>query len=78
MDLESLSSLGKLDWESQCKMVEDTRSHLKCDDLDYLSLSSKNFIEPLITFLSCANDLHDIRAQRAGFQLLFTFLSKNR
>ncbi|XVF59639.1 hypothetical protein PTKIN_Ptkin07bG0292000 [Pterospermum kingtungense] len=78
MDFESLSSLGELDWESQCKMVEDTKSQLKRDDLDFLSMSSKNFIEPLIKFLSSAHDFHDIRAQRAGFQLLLTFLSKNR
>ena len=77
-DLESLSSLAELDWESKCKMVEDMKTHLKCDDLACLSMSSKNFIEPLINFLSSAHDLHDIRAQRAGFQLLLTFLSKNR
>ncbi|XWS33773.1 hypothetical protein CRYUN_Cryun22dG0112300 [Craigia yunnanensis] len=74
MDLESLSSLAELDWESQYKMVEDMKNHLKCD---CLSMSSNNFIEPLIEFLSSAHDLHDIRAQRAGLQLL-TFLSKNR
>ncbi|XWS29288.1 hypothetical protein CRYUN_Cryun24cG0015600 [Craigia yunnanensis] len=77
-DLESLSSLAELDWESKCKMVEDMETHLKCDDLACLSMSSKNFIEPLINFLSSAHDLHDIRAQRAGFQLLLTFVSKNR
>ncbi|XVE82607.1 hypothetical protein DITRI_Ditri16bG0019100 [Diplodiscus trichospermus] len=77
-DLESLSSLDELDWESQYKMVEDMENHLKCNDLDCLSMSSKNFIEPLIKFLSSAHDLHDIRAERAGFQLLLTFLSKNR
>ncbi|KAK8556826.1 hypothetical protein V6N13_064826 [Hibiscus sabdariffa] len=75
---EYLSGLAELDRESQYKMVEDIKIHLKCDDLDCLSLSSKNFIEPLIRFLSSANDLHDIRGQRAGFQLLSTFLSKNR
>ncbi|XWS45428.1 hypothetical protein CRYUN_Cryun15aG0136100 [Craigia yunnanensis] len=78
MDLESLSSLAELDQESQYKMVEDMKNHLKCDDLDCLSMSSKNFIDPLIKFLSSAHDLHDIRAQRAGLQLLLTFLSKNR
>ncbi|XWS42070.1 hypothetical protein CRYUN_Cryun17cG0137400 [Craigia yunnanensis] len=78
MYLESLSSLAELDWESKCKMVEDMKTHLKCDDLACLSMSSKNFFEPLINFLSSAHDLHDIRAQRAGLQLLFTFLSKKR
>ncbi|KAL4387783.1 hypothetical protein GQ457_09G010180 [Hibiscus cannabinus] len=75
---EYLSGLVELDRESQYKMVEDIKNHLQCDDLDRLSLSSKNFIEPLIRFLSSANDLHDLRGQRAGFQLLSTFLSKNR
>lgn len=78
IDLECLSSLAKLDREAQYKMVEDMKNHLKCDDLDYVSLSSKNFIEPLLKFLSSAHDSHDIRAQKAGFQLLSTFLSKNR
>ncbi|XP_039033928.1 U-box domain-containing protein 5-like [Hibiscus syriacus] len=77
-NLECLSGLAELDRESQYKMIEDIKNHLKCDDLDCLHFSSKNFIEPLIRFLSSANDLHDIRAQRAGFQLLSTFLSKNR
>ncbi|XVF15772.1 hypothetical protein REPUB_Repub09cG0185300 [Reevesia pubescens] len=77
-DLESLSGLAELDWESKCKMVEDMKTHLRCDDLACLSMSSKDFIEPLIIFLSSAHDLHDIRAQRAGFQLLLTYLSKNR
>ncbi|XVE87313.1 hypothetical protein DITRI_Ditri18aG0107500 [Diplodiscus trichospermus] len=77
-DLESLSNLAELDWESKCKMVEDMKTHMKYDDLACLSVSLKHFIEPLINFLSSALDLHDVRAQRAGFQLLLTFLSKNR
>ncbi|XVF62046.1 hypothetical protein PTKIN_Ptkin08bG0185700 [Pterospermum kingtungense] len=77
-DLESISSLAELDWESKCKMVEDMKTHLKCDDLACLSMSSKNFIEPLINFLSSAHDSHDTRAVRSGLQLLWTFLSKNR
>ncbi|KAL4366685.1 hypothetical protein GQ457_05G012850 [Hibiscus cannabinus] len=78
MDVESLCSLPELDWESQCEIVEDMKNHLKHDDLACMSISSKNFIEPLIKFLSCAHDMRDIRAQRAGFQLLLKFLSKNR
>ncbi|KAK8652941.1 hypothetical protein V6N13_126962 [Hibiscus sabdariffa] len=78
MDVESLCSLPELDWESQCEVVEDMKNHLKHDDLACMSISSKNFIEPLIKFLSCAHDMRDIRAQRAGFQLLLKFLSKNR
>ncbi|KAK6237462.1 hypothetical protein QUC31_002931 [Theobroma cacao] len=78
MDLESLSNLAELDWESQYNMVEEMKNNLRCDDLACLSMSSKNFIEPVTKFVSCARDLHDIRAQRAGFQLLLTFLSKKR
>ncbi|KAK8608744.1 hypothetical protein V6N13_024157 [Hibiscus sabdariffa] len=77
-NLECLSVFADLDRETQYKMVEDMKNQFKRDDLDFLSLSCKNFIEPLIKFLSSANDLHDIRAQRAGLQLLSTFLSKNR
>ncbi|GMI86402.1 hypothetical protein like AT4G36550 [Hibiscus trionum] len=78
MDVESLCRLPELDWESQYEIVEDMKKHLKHDDLACMSISSKNFIEPLIKFLSCAHDMRDIRAQRAGFQLLLMFLSKNR
>ncbi|XP_022775321.1 U-box domain-containing protein 5-like isoform X2 [Durio zibethinus] len=78
MDLESLSSLAELGWESKCKMVEDMKNRLKYDDLACLTMSPKNFIEPLMNFLSNAHDLHNIGALRAGFQLLLTFLSKNR
>ncbi|KAE8707733.1 hypothetical protein F3Y22_tig00110377pilonHSYRG00299 [Hibiscus syriacus] len=78
MDVESLFSLSELDWESQYEIVEDMKNHLKCDDLACMPMSSKNFIEPLIKFLSLARDMLDIRAQKAGFQLLLTFLSKTR
>ncbi|TYI05748.1 hypothetical protein ES332_A10G111300v1 [Gossypium tomentosum] len=78
IDLECLSSLAMLDREAQYKMVKDKKNLLKCDDLDCVSLSSKNFFEPLLKFLSGAHGSHDIRAQKAGIQLLSTFLSKNR
>ncbi|KAB2094736.1 hypothetical protein ES319_A02G180000v1 [Gossypium barbadense] len=78
MNLESLCRLPELDWESQYEMVEDMKNHLKRDELACMSLSSKNFIEPLIEFLSSALDMHNIRAQRAGFQLLLTYVSQHR
>ncbi|KAK8304765.1 hypothetical protein V6Z11_D03G014000 [Gossypium hirsutum] len=78
MNLESLCRLPELDWESQYEMVEDMRNHLKRDELACMSLSSKNFIEPLIEFLSSALDMHNIRAQRAGFELLLTYVSQHR
>ncbi|KAH1082104.1 hypothetical protein J1N35_021865 [Gossypium stocksii] len=78
MDLEYLSSLLELDWEAQYKIVEDMKNHLECDELACFSMSPENFIEPLIKFLSSGHDLQDVRAQRAGFRLLATFVRKNR
>ncbi|KAL5821359.1 hypothetical protein ACOSQ3_023241 [Xanthoceras sorbifolium] len=73
-----LSRLSELDWECQCRVVEDAESHLKHDNQACHSLSSRNFVEPLIRFLRDALDLHDIRAQRIGSQLLLIFLRKYR
>ncbi|PON67644.1 Beta-catenin [Parasponia andersonii] len=77
-DLEFLSSLGELSWESRCKVVGDVKNYLKCNDKAYHSLSPENFVEPLITFLTDARDSDDVNVQRDGFQLLLTFVSKNR
>ena len=77
-DLEILSNLGELSWEARCKVVEDVKNHLKCNDQAYHSLKSENFFEPLITFLVDARDSNDVNAQRHGFQLLLTFVGKNR
>ncbi|KAK8710401.1 hypothetical protein V6N13_145725 [Hibiscus sabdariffa] len=78
LDLESLSSLAEHDWESQYKMVEDMKNHLESDNLACFSMSSENFIKPLIKFLSSGHDLHDIRALKAGFQLLSAYLNQYR
>ncbi|KAG4153769.1 hypothetical protein ERO13_D03G013700v2 [Gossypium hirsutum] len=64
MNLESLCRLPELDWESQYEMVEDMRNHLKRDELACMSFS--------------ALDMHNIRAQRAGFELLLTYVSQHR
>ncbi|XP_016651848.1 PREDICTED: U-box domain-containing protein 5-like isoform X1 [Prunus mume] len=77
-DLEFLSKLGELPWESQCKVVKDVKSHLKCNPQASYSMSSKNFVNPLIKFLRDAHDLDDVKAQRDGFKLMFNFVSKNR
>ncbi|PNT26710.1 hypothetical protein POPTR_007G023700v4 [Populus trichocarpa] len=77
-DLKSLSGLAELPWESQCKMVEDVKSCLQCNDQLCHSLSSENFVEPLFRFLRDAHDQQDIGAQRFGYQLLLSFASKNR
>ncbi|KAG6766799.1 hypothetical protein POTOM_027973 [Populus tomentosa] len=77
-DLKFLSGLAELPWESQCKMVEDVKSCLQCNDQLCHSLSSENFVEPLFRFLRDAHDQQDIGAQRFGYQLLLSFASKNR
>ncbi|POO02509.1 Coatomer beta subunit [Trema orientale] len=77
-DLEFLSNLGELSWESRCKVVDDVNNHLKCNDKAYHSPSPENFVKPLIAFLTDARDSKDVNAQRDGFQLLLAFVSKNR
>ncbi|KAL5557310.1 hypothetical protein UlMin_039546 [Ulmus minor] len=77
-NLELLSNLGELSWEARCKIIEDLINHLKCNDKASYSLSSENFVAPLITFLKKAIEMHDVKAQRDGLQLLLTFCDKNR
>lgn len=77
-DLEYLSKLGALPWDSQCKAVEDVKNHLKYGDQTCHSMSSENFVEPLINFLKVAHDMPDVDAQRSGCQLLLAFVSKSR
>ncbi|KAG6773922.1 hypothetical protein POTOM_021266 [Populus tomentosa] len=77
-DLKFLSGLAELSWDSQCKMVEDVKGCLLCNDQVCPSLSSENFAEPLFRFLRDAREQQDIGAQRVGFQLLLSFVSKNR
>ncbi|KAK9902917.1 hypothetical protein M0R45_001430 [Rubus argutus] len=77
-DLEFPSNISELKWDSQCQVVEDVTNYLKCHDQASYSMSSKNFVEPLIKFLRDAHDRDDVKAQRDGFKLLSTFVSKNR
>ncbi|KAI5588545.1 hypothetical protein BDE02_05G104900 [Populus trichocarpa] len=77
-DLKFLSGLAELPWDSQCKMVEDVKGCLQCNDQVCPSLSSENFVEPLFRFLRDAREQQDIGAQRVGFHLLLSFVSKNR
>ncbi|KAM1701893.1 U-box domain-containing protein 5-like [Malus sylvestris] len=76
--VQFLSELGELQWESQCKDVEDVKNHLKCNPQASYAISSENFGEPLIKFLREAHDLDDVKAQRDGLELLMTLVSKSR
>ncbi|KAL5557304.1 hypothetical protein UlMin_039540 [Ulmus minor] len=77
-NLELLSNLGELSWEARCKIIEDLINRLKCNDKASYSLSSENFVAPLVTFLKKAIEMHDVKAQRDGLQLFLTFCDKNR
>ncbi|RDX78821.1 U-box domain-containing protein 5, partial [Mucuna pruriens] len=69
-DLMLLPQLSDLQWDSQCKVVQDLKDHLKSNSHAFVSVSGENFIEPLVIFLSNAYDLRDVEALRAGTQLL--------
>ncbi|KAF2290742.1 hypothetical protein GH714_015280 [Hevea brasiliensis] len=77
-DSEFLTRLSELNWDSQCKMVEDINSYLQYNNQSCYSMSSENFVDPLFRFLKDACEQHDARAQRAGSQLLLAFVSQNR
>ncbi|KAG4987932.1 hypothetical protein JHK85_030915 [Glycine max] len=69
-DLMLLPQLCDLQWDSQCKVIQDLKDNLKSNSQAFVSVSAENFIEPLVRFLSNAYDLRDIKALRAGTQLL--------
>lgn len=73
-----LCGLAELNWEHQCKVIEDAESRLIHNNQASCSLSSTDFVEPLIRFLRDAQNLHDVSAQRIGSRLLLAFVSKNR
>lgn len=77
-DSEHLQKLDSLHWESQCKMVDDYKIHLKNDNETIQFASEENFVEPLIKFLEKAIDLNDVKALRAGCLLLLAFVTKSR
>ncbi|KAF5451446.1 hypothetical protein F2P56_026554 [Juglans regia] len=77
-DLESLSRLAELEWESQCEAIEDIKEHLNNSEEACQFMSSDNFVEPLVRFLKDANGRHDLRAQKAGSQLLLAYVSRSR
>ncbi|MED6151901.1 hypothetical protein PIB30_086785 [Stylosanthes scabra] len=77
-NLELLSKLHDLQWDSQCQVIEDVKENLKNNYQAFSSVSPQNFTEPLIRFLNSAYDLHDVKALRAGIQLLLEFVNNCR
>lgn len=77
-DLMLLPTLHDLQWDSQCKVIEDLKDHFKNNSQAIFSVSPENFVEPLVRFLSNASDLHDVKALRAGTQLLLEFVNNCR
>jgi hypothetical protein len=71
--LVPLSKLHERQWDSQCQVVEDMKIGFKCNNQGLSSMSSDNFIDPLVRFLSTAYDKHDTKALRSGCQLLLEF-----
>ncbi|XP_027359749.1 U-box domain-containing protein 5-like isoform X2 [Abrus precatorius] len=77
-DLMLLPKLHDLQWDSQCKVIEDLKDHLKSNCQAVVSVSPENFIEPLVKFLSNAYHVHDVKALIAGTQLLLEFVNNCR
>ncbi|XP_014521311.1 U-box domain-containing protein 5 isoform X1 [Vigna radiata var. radiata] len=77
-DLMLLPQLGDLQWDSQCKVIQDLKDHLKSNSQAFVSVSADNLLEPLLRFLNSAYDLRDVQALRAGTQLLLEFVNNCR
>ncbi|XP_015964165.1 U-box domain-containing protein 5 [Arachis duranensis] len=77
-NLQLLSELHDLQWDSQCQVIEEVKENLKSNYQAFSSVSPQNFTEPLIRFLNSAYDLHDVKALRAGTQLLLEFVNNFR
>ncbi|WOH10340.1 hypothetical protein DCAR_0729807 [Daucus carota subsp. sativus] len=76
-DREHLQKLDTLPWESQCKMIDDYKIHLKNDNETIQFASEENFVDPLVNFLEKALDLNDVKAMRAGCLLMLAFVTKS-
>ncbi|XP_050229059.1 U-box domain-containing protein 5 [Mercurialis annua] len=73
-----LTRLSELQWDFQSKLIEDVKGYLQSSDQACHSLSSENFVEPLMRYLKDASEQRDVKAQLAGLQLLLTFASQSR
>ncbi|CAJ2646414.1 unnamed protein product [Trifolium pratense] len=77
-DLMLLPTLHDLQWDSQCKVIEDLKDHIKSNSQAILSVSAENLVEPVVRFLCNANDLQDVKPLRDGTQLLLEFVNNCR
>jgi hypothetical protein len=77
-DLMLLPKLHDLQWDSQCKVIEDLKDHMKSNSQAISSVSAENLVEPVVRFLCNANDLQDIKALKDGTQLLLEFVNNCR
>ncbi|CAL0331873.1 unnamed protein product [Lupinus luteus] len=77
-DLMLLSELHDLQWDSQCKVIEDLKDHVKINHQAFSSVSPEDFIKPLVKFLNNAYDQHEVKALRAGTELLLELVNNCR
>ncbi|XP_021714533.1 U-box domain-containing protein 5-like [Chenopodium quinoa] len=73
-----LSNVRELPWESQCTAIQDVNTYLNDYNPSCSFVSSENFLDPLILFLEDALGKCDKDAQKAGIEVLSTFLQSKR
>ncbi|KAK4361505.1 hypothetical protein RND71_020457 [Anisodus tanguticus] len=78
MDLNPLTRLSSLSWESQCNLVGKICNVFKYNDQVCNWMSSKDFVPAMIRFLKDAHDSNDLNSQILGCQSLSTVLQKCR
>uniref|UniRef100_A0A7N0RBR2 RING-type E3 ubiquitin transferase n=1 Tax=Kalanchoe fedtschenkoi TaxID=63787 RepID=A0A7N0RBR2_KALFE len=75
---DNLSKLPFHLWESQLQILEEAEKNLKSTDGSSTAISFACYIETVSRFLKHAHELHDLQAQKAGSQLLLTFVREKR
>ncbi|XP_015066644.1 U-box domain-containing protein 5-like isoform X2 [Solanum pennellii] len=76
MELERLTRLSSLSWESQCNLVGNIRNMLTQNGEASNWMSSDNFIQKLFRFLKDAHKCDDQDAQLLGCQSLLAVLDE--
>lgn len=76
MELERLTRLSSLSWESQCNLVGNIRNMLTQNGEANNWMSSDNLIQKLFRFLKDAHKCHDQDAQLLGCQSLLAVLDE--